>query len=222
MSSDSPLLDGDQIRELLTQLGARLADRGLSARLFLVGGGALALAYNARRATRDLDAVFEPKAEVYAEARRMAEERGLPDDWLNDGVKGLLPDRSEIEVGSHFESPGISVEVASAEYLFAMKASAARDEVDADDLRFLADHLGLTSAREAIELVERFYSPHRLKPVSQYLIEDVFAQIAAQRGPGLDLAGAGPSRPERDGDGRVRPYRRKDGTPVKGHHRRKR
>lgn len=138
----------------------------------------MALAYNARRATRDLDGVFEPKSEIYAEAALMADESGLPPGWLNDGVKGLLPDRSAQEVGSHFESEGISVEVASAEYLFAMKAFAARAEVDGDDLRFLASHLGLRDARRAVDLVERFYAPHRLKPVTQYLLEDLFSSDA--------------------------------------------
>ena len=176
MSAEGPLLDANQIRELLAELGRRLHARGLTARIFLVGGAAMALAYNARRATRDLDGVFEPKTEIYAEAALMAEEAGLPPDWLNDGVKGLLPDRSAVEIGSHFDSEGISVSVASAEYLFAMKAFAARAEVDADDLRFLAQHLGLRDAHEAIALVERFYAPHRLKPVTQYLLEDLYAE----------------------------------------------
>lgn len=179
MTTDGPLLDADQIRDLLTELGRRLHARGITAQIFLVGGAAMALAYNARRSTRDLDGVFEPKSEVYAEAALMADEAGLPPDWLNDGVKGLLPDRSIAEVGSHFDSEGISVGIASAEYLFSMKAFAAREEVDADDLRFLAQRLGLRDAQQAIDLVERFYAPHRLKPVIQDLLEDVFAHLTA-------------------------------------------
>ncbi len=179
MSAEGPLLDAERIRDLLAQLGRRLHARGITARIFLVGGAAMALAYNARRATRDLDGVFEPKTEIYAEAALMAEEAGLPPDWLNDGVKGLLPDRAAAEIGSHLDSEGISVGVASAGYLFAMKAFAAREEVDTDDLRFLAEHLGLRDATEAIDLVERFYAPHRLKPVTQYLLEDLFADLAS-------------------------------------------
>lgn len=172
--SEGPLLDAARIRELLTELGRRLDAQGISARMFLVGGAAMALAFNTRRVTRDLDAVFEPKVAVYDEAARMAEDLGLPDGWLNDAVKGLLPDRSGAQVGSHFEAAGVSVEVASAEYLFAMKAMAAREVVDTDDLRFLADHLGLTGAAEARALVERYYSPLRLKPVTGYVLDDLF------------------------------------------------
>lgn len=51
----------------------------------------MALAYRTRRVTRDVAAVFEPKAAVYDAARRVAQPRGLDDDWLDDAVKGFLP-----------------------------------------------------------------------------------------------------------------------------------
>lgn len=50
----------DDIRALLDDLSQELAARGARAELFLVGGAALAVAYDATRATRDLDAVFIP------------------------------------------------------------------------------------------------------------------------------------------------------------------
>lgn len=210
--NDDERLGAGRIRELLVELGQRLDDRGVSARLFLVGGAAMALGFNSRRATRDLDGVFEPKQEIYDEAEKMARKHGLPLDWLNDGVKGLLPDRVPTEVGSQFESRGISVGVASAEYLFAMKAAAAREDADAEDLRFLATHLGLTDATEALDLVERYISPHRLRPTSQFFVEAAFDDLGIASSPE-------PSRSAGTNYGRVRPYRRKDGTQVKGHHR---
>jgi hypothetical protein len=53
-------LGREEIRALLDDLSAELAARGARAELFLVGGAALAEAYDATRATRDLDAVFIP------------------------------------------------------------------------------------------------------------------------------------------------------------------
>lgn len=174
--TDDHLLDTVRIRELLEELGRRLSERGIEARMFVVGGAAMALAYDRERVTRDIDAVFVPKSEVYDEARLMSAAVGLPEDWLNDAVKGLMPDRSDpIEGSTSFTAPGIHVGVASAEYLFAMKAQAARQETDADDLRCLMGILGIESVGEALALVERFYSPVRLRPTTQFLLEDLLS-----------------------------------------------
>lgn len=169
---DAPLLDAKRVRELLTELGARLASDGIEARLFLVGGAAMALAFSRRRVTRDLDAVFEPKREIYAKAELIAREQGLPPDWLNDSVKGLLPDKEPpVEGTASFSAPGIHAGVASAEYLFAMKAAAARLETDGEDLRLLARELGITTPAQALDLVERFYGPHRLTAKTHLILE---------------------------------------------------
>jgi hypothetical protein len=85
------LLDREQILRLFEELSEELARRGTRAEIFLVGGAAMALAYDTRRATRDIDAVFQPKDEVYSAAAVVAARHDLPDDWLNDGVKGFLP-----------------------------------------------------------------------------------------------------------------------------------
>lgn len=113
-STSDPFLDANRIRDLLVELGARLDRRGLEARLFLVGGAAMALAFSRDRVTRDLDAVFEPKQEIHTEAAAVARTHRLPADWLNDAVKGLLPDREPpVEGVGSFSAPGIRVGVAS-------------------------------------------------------------------------------------------------------------
>jgi len=175
-SIDGPLIGADEIRRLLIELGRRLAARGIEARLFLVGGAAMALAYSRDRVTRDLDAVFEPKNQIYEEASRIARDFGIPDGWLNDGVKGLLPDKTPpVEGTASFSAEGVRVGVASPEYLFAMKAQAARQESDGDDLRQLAKTLKITNIEQALDLVERFYGPGRIRPKTQYLLEDILS-----------------------------------------------
>lgn len=89
----------------------------------------MALAYDRRRATRDLDAVFEPKSAVYAAAGRVAAREGLPADWLNGAVKAFLPgpDPAATVV---LELAGLRVRLASPGYLFALKAAAPQAERD--------------------------------------------------------------------------------------------
>lgn len=205
------LLGRDEITELLDELGRRLDQRGVQAEMFLVGGGAMALAYSTRRTTRDIDAVFEPKSVIYEEARRMADDLGLPTDWLNDGVKGLLPDRPDSGEQVTHSSTGISLVIASPEYLFAMKGAAARQEADTDDLIALAHLLGITTAHEALGLIERFYDRSRLTAKTQFVIEALF-----------DSAEFTDDRISEDlpSSGRVRGYTKRDGTVVRPHRRR--
>lgn len=75
MSADDPLLDRAAIADAFRRLGDRLARRGVVADLYIFGGAAMALAYDARRATRDIDAVFQPHGVVLEEARGVAETR---------------------------------------------------------------------------------------------------------------------------------------------------
>jgi hypothetical protein len=173
-----PLLDRARIESLIAELGERCAGRGFTVEMFLVGGAAMALAYSRLRTTRDLDAIFEPKALVYEEARRLAADRGLPPDWLNDAVKGLLPDRRDTGEQVTFSSNGISVAIASAEYLFAMKAASARQEADGEDLITLAALLRITTQTQATAMIERFYDPSRLSAKSRFFIQGIFADPA--------------------------------------------
>jgi hypothetical protein len=72
------LLGREEIERAFTALGERLARRGIVADVFVVGGAAMAMAYDAARVTRDVDAVFKPHGIVLEEARKVADDLGLP------------------------------------------------------------------------------------------------------------------------------------------------
>jgi hypothetical protein len=82
------LLDREQLLEALRLLDQELGAVGIRGEVFVVGGAAQALAYDARRATVDVDAIFVPAAEVRKAAARVAERLHIEEDWLNDGVLG--------------------------------------------------------------------------------------------------------------------------------------
>ena len=50
--------DRNRIIELLTELGRRLSAKGVAGRLYVVGAAAMALKFDTRRTTRDIDAVM--------------------------------------------------------------------------------------------------------------------------------------------------------------------
>jgi hypothetical protein len=62
------LLDREQLERAFTALGDRLVRRGVVADVFVVGGAAMALAYDATRVTHDVDSLFVPHGVVLEEA----------------------------------------------------------------------------------------------------------------------------------------------------------
>ena len=58
--ADDVLFGRAELERAFTALGERLARRGVVADVFVVGGAAMAPAYDATRVTRDVDATFLP------------------------------------------------------------------------------------------------------------------------------------------------------------------
>lgn len=170
-------LDREGITSLLRELAAELQQRGAQADLFLVGGGAMALAYDARRTTRDLDAVFAPTAVVREAAAAVAAQNDLEEDWLNDAVKGFLPGKDP-DPRLFFETPSLRVSVASPEYLLAMKLRASRVDLDVDDIRLLYRLCGFTTVEEGLELLEESYPSAPIPPKAQYLLAEIVGSLA--------------------------------------------
>jgi hypothetical protein len=161
----------DEIVTALTALGACLDARGLEGELYVVGGAAIAIAFDARRATRDIDAIFEPKREIYTAADEVGADLGLPPGWLNDGAKGFISGPDE-HATTALEVPGLRVLTASPRILLAMKVLAHRIGEDDDDVRLLARELGLDSAAEVLAVAEEVYGA-RLEPAARFFVEEV-------------------------------------------------
>jgi hypothetical protein len=61
------------------------------------------------------------------------------------------------------------------DYLLAMKTLAARVEAtDKQDVQFLINLLGLKSAQEVFSILEKYYPRQRIKPATQFFIEELF------------------------------------------------
>jgi hypothetical protein len=173
VNSHDPLLDRKSIEEAFRRLGDRLAGRGVVADVYVFGGAAMALAYDARRATRDIDAVFRPHGVVLEEARAVADELGLPAWWLNEQASVYVAPGGDAAAPRVFDHRGLRVSAASAEHLLAMKVLAARRR-DAEDIRFLVEHLHLTSAEEVFALCAEIFPDEDVPGRARLVLEDVF------------------------------------------------
>ena len=159
----SELLDRDALVDLLSDLAGRLDARGVTLEIYVVGGTAMVLAYDRDRLTRDIDATWDTAIDVSREVNAIATERGLPRDWLNDRVRPMLPlvvDEDRLEA---LNLPGLRVSVASPRHMLAMKARAARDARDLDDIVLLCRHLGFSSVTEVIALAEDIWGAGMLR-----------------------------------------------------------
>ncbi len=146
------------ILALFEMLNTELAAATTEAEVYLVGGAVMCLALGARDATRDVDAWFKPTTAVRHAAARVAARAGVPDQWLNDAVKGWLSPRGEFD--PYLERSHLRVFVAHPTYLLAMKCAAMRlgeEFHDLDDVRFLLRYLNITTASGAMDIVLRFF-----------------------------------------------------------------
>jgi predicted nucleotidyltransferase len=153
------------ITRALRRLGELAHEQKITLEVSLYGGAVFTLVYRSRDATKDVDAVVLQDEIAKKLALKVAQELGLPEDWLNDQVKQFL---AEKEAKRHLTEPdfgeGLRVCVPTAAYLLAMKLRACRPPLpgylgDYGDIRFLVQKMGITSVEAAEAIHDKFF-PH--------------------------------------------------------------
>ena len=167
-------MTAEEIKRYLAELNDELELKSIKGEVSLFGGAVMCLVYDARPATKDVDAIFRPAADIRKAIERVAEKHDLERDWMNDAVKGFWAEHKERIL---FEFSHLIVFVPDPDYLLAMKAIAARGGTyDREDVEKLIEHLGLTSAGEVFDIVEKYYQRNQIKPWTQFFIEDLFLE----------------------------------------------
>ncbi|HAH07551.1 MAG TPA: hypothetical protein DCM05_13705 [Elusimicrobia bacterium] len=166
------MLEARLIRRLFKALNEELRKSGAKGEIGLCGGAVMCLVFEARKATKDVDALFHPTREIRAAARAVARKFSLPEDWLNDAAKGFFlrePPKDEVMELSH-----LRVWAPSADYMLAMKCVSARfDSQDSDDVRFLVRWLGLKTPAEVFSIIEKYYPHERIPVRTQFFVEEL-------------------------------------------------
>ncbi len=191
----------NRISELATAEGVRLE-------MTLYGGALMLLAYDARDVTKDVDAIIHPSEVGRRLVVKVAAERGLSEDWLNDNVrqfvsakeaKNELPLPNVSRAGLHITRP-------TAKYLLAMKVMASRKPLpgyagDYHDIGILLRITKLKSVDEVQKIVDAFF-PDIVLPESTLLalteilekITDAKDQPSAPQPPANRPGGRAPRR----------------------------
>jgi len=170
------VLSRERILQLFEELNDELGRSNLRGDVFIVGGAAMAVAYDARPATRGVDAIWHPSAEVRTAAARVAARHDdLEADWLNDSVKGFLPAVPPDGGLVVYENDYLSVSAAPPRYLLASKLLASRVSRDEEDILLLYDLCGLTTVEEGLELVEAYYPRRPIEAKVRFFLEELLA-----------------------------------------------
>ena len=179
------LLSKQDILRGLEKIDAAAKRNGITIDLSIYGGAALALSFDMRNATRDVDAVVNGSPDfLRTVSRQIAEEERWPEDWINDGVKGFTSGQEKMELMKNFDGSagGLRIYVPAPEYLFAMKCMAMRPEGidgshDISDIALLAKVIGIRNAQDALALVEDFYPSAMIPPKVRFGVEEIMDRI---------------------------------------------
>ncbi|MDR3087337.1 MAG: nucleotidyltransferase [Azoarcus sp.] len=182
------ILTREDILRGLKCLDQRAKQDGIAVDVSIYGGAALILAFDLKRATRDVDVSVTGNLNyVRKVAAEIARTQGWPESWLNDGVKGFLSAHEQMRALDDFapegETGGIRIYTPSPEYLFAMKCMAMRPEGmdgshDFSDIEFLAGEAGIRDAESALKLIEAFYPASRIPARVAFGVAEIMGRMA--------------------------------------------
>ena len=169
-------LSKEKILKYLGELSVEIGKENLKGEILLFGGAAMVLAFNARPSTKDVDAIFQPKSKIYELSKKIAKMYDLPEDWLNDSVKGFIKsDSFKYNLLVRFDN--LSIYVPEPEYLLAMKSMAMRigiESSDVEDVKFLMKLLKIKKLDDVFDIIKKYYPMNQIPPKTYYAIEEIF------------------------------------------------
>ncbi|MBM4252789.1 MAG: hypothetical protein FJ146_12520 [Deltaproteobacteria bacterium] len=169
------MLTAEQIKSSFNALNEELRRQGHKGEIGIVGGSVMCLIYNARAATRDVDAIFEPSHIIRQAAAKIAGDLGLPTDWLNDGAKAYLV--KDFARQDYLQLSNLLVWAPEPKYMLAMKCISARwDSSDSDDVIFLTNYLGIRTSQVIFDIIQSYYPNSMIPPKTKFFIEELLQE----------------------------------------------
>lgn len=158
----------------LRQVVEHLRAAGEPGGIRIVGGAALLLRYFERGTTDDIDATVYPAEPAMRAAADVAARNGWTTSWFNSAATQFVP-FAVVEWEPLYDDGEVSVWVASARMLLAMKLRASRPGRDEDDIASLLAICKIANSDDAGELYEEFYPGEILEPKAHRILKVVFA-----------------------------------------------
>jgi hypothetical protein len=161
---------------MLEALNEELAVESVRGEVYLAGGAVMCLVFHAREATKDIDALLVPAAELRGAIDRVGLREGLAPGWFNDAVKGFFSAAGRFEVFQKLSH--LLVYSPHPEYLLAMRCLAMRigeEFRDRQDVAVLLRALELRRVEDAEAVLARYYPLDRYPVRTRYVLEELLA-----------------------------------------------
>lgn len=170
-------LQKEEILQNLELVNEELRLIDMRGEMLIAGGASMCLVFSARSATKDIDAIYEPKAIINDIAVKIALQKGMPESWLNDSVKGFMNENAYENKMLLKNYSNLKVYSVMPEYLLAMKLMASRMDIDKKDIIFLMKHLGVNTSEKANQVIESVFRDEHILPKTRYVIEECLEEI---------------------------------------------
>lgn len=181
----------EDILKAFEEIGKIASEQGIVIDIGVYGGSAIALQWEFRRSTRDVDiVVFGDPQFLRDTAAIVARRHGWPDNWMNDAVKGFVSSRQEVQLYLEFpresEDPGLRVFTPTPEYMLAMKCMAMRTgpgehRSDIGDIKNLLRITGVKSTDEVLGIIEKYYTSKLVTPRILFGIQEILDSMDRER-----------------------------------------
>ena len=170
-------LSKKMIQTLFEDLNNELAILDTKADLFVIGGTAMVMAYDARPSTKDIDGIWQPSEPIRKIIKLLSEKYDIDADWLNDAAKGLMPNVQDENPVVIFDGSYISVSAPSPQYLLATKILASRLDRDEVDIELLVKLCEITNVDQCIAIVDKYYPGRPLQARSKFMVEVIISDL---------------------------------------------
>ena len=165
--------------EILEVLDQELQENRLELTLNIYGGTVMMACYDARPATKDVDALFETSPVIENILTGIAETYGLNKNWINQDVKEPLKYVKQQNLKEVYKFKNLNVFAPSAEQMLAMKILSARPEPyrDFSDAEYLIEYLKLETLEQVLNIFDQYigrkYLGDRQKIFLNYIGKDL-------------------------------------------------
>lgn len=176
-------LGKEEILKNLELVNEELKMMDMHGEILITGGASMCLVFSARSATKDIDAIYEPKSVINDIAVKIALQKGMPESWLNDSVKGFMNAKAYEKKMLLKSYSNLKLYSVVPEYLLAMKLMASRmdSETDKKDIIFLMKYLDIDSSEKANQVIESAFKAEFILPKTRYVIEECLEEILEER-----------------------------------------